>query len=92
MNNGFNIERFRSIRPVKGSNISTRLAALPVVGNSLETHGIFKGDLIVFKFTQSATLNQLCIFRTPEGLTADYFSHQPLELIGVAVRVERDLL
>ena len=88
---GLNIERFRSIRPVKNSNINTRLAALPVVGDSLKEHGIFKGDLLVFKFTKQANLDQLCVFRTPEGLTVDFFSNQELELIGVAVRVERDL-
>jgi hypothetical protein len=91
MIDGFNIERFRQIRRVKGSDIGTRLAGLPIVGDSLKNHGIFEGDLIVFKFTQTASLNQLCVFRTENGLKIEFFTNQPLELVGVAVRVERDL-
>jgi SOS-response transcriptional repressor LexA len=92
MIDGFNIERFRQIRPVKNTNISTRLAVLPVASDSLKEHGIFKGDLLVIKFTNQANLDQLCVFRTSEGLTVDFYDHQPLELVGVAVRVERDLV
>jgi SOS-response transcriptional repressor LexA len=108
---GWKIDKFRSIRPVKGANFNDRLAGLPVIGDSLKNIGIYEGDLLVFKFTSEAPPEKLCIWQTPHGNTAKFarenldgtitlhnkngwhqdWSADDVRLVGVVVRVERDL-
>ncbi len=109
--NGFwQIEKFRTIRVVKGAKPSDKFASVPVCGESLKNHGIFDSDILIFKFTDFATPSRLCIWQTPGGITAKYarresetitlhnegdwkreFPIEDVQLVGVVVRVERDI-
>jgi SOS-response transcriptional repressor LexA len=108
---GWKIEKFRDIRPIKNCGFNDRLAGLPVIGNSLVDQGIIEGDLLIFKFTSEAKIEKLCIWQTPHGNTAKFartnadgtvtlhnkngwqqtWSSDDIRLVGVVVRVERDL-
>jgi SOS-response transcriptional repressor LexA len=106
------IEKFRTIREPRNAKLSDRFAAVPVCGDSLIEQGIFNGDILIFKFTEFAVPSRLCIWQTPEGITAKFaeksgedefitlhnrsgwrkcFFANEIKMIGVVVRVERDL-
>ncbi len=67
---------WREIRPVKGLKLGERLAAAPVVGDSMIEDHIVDGDFVVFKLTKKARAGDLIIAQTPDGLTVKYIFPQ----------------
>lgn len=62
----------RRIRPVPGYK-PEHIAAVEIVGDSLQRDSIVDGDWAIFRRTFEARPGQLVIALTPDGLTVKYF-------------------
>ena len=68
----YQITGFRDIRAIGIENQFETIVAVPVDGDSLANIGIFHGDLLVVKITDSYTKENLCVWETPHGRTAKF--------------------
>jgi SOS-response transcriptional repressor LexA len=68
----YQIQGFRDIRPINSQNQFDRFVGVPVDGDSLKKIGIFHGDLLIVKITDSYTKENLCVWETPHGRTAKF--------------------
>ena len=64
------IEKWRWIRPLKNSLPGENIYGLEVVGDSLINEKILSGDVLIFAYGHKAKPGDLCVVRTPYGLTA----------------------
>jgi SOS-response transcriptional repressor LexA len=105
------IKKFRDIRLVTNVGQNERIVGVPVVGDSLNSIGIFHGDILVTKINCAAKPDSLCVWQTPHGRTAKFarenfdgtvtlhnengwsqtWQPEDVKLIGIVIRIERDL-
>jgi len=68
----YQITGFRDIRAIGIENQFETIVGVPVDGDSLKNIGIFHGDLLIVKITDSYTKENLCVWETPHGRTAKF--------------------